>query len=320
MNAQAAPIPSETAPAAPSEALAPDQLAELIATFTDATSRLQHTHESLRSEVARLEGELRETRGQLARARELAALGEMAAGIAHEIRNPLGSIKLYAKVLEDDLADRQSERLTAQKIARAVDGLNAVVGDVLAFSRELRLMHEPVEASELIGRAIECCADCIESASIKVTIASEPAITASADSVLAHQALVNVLRNACDAARESETPAIRISTGERTILDANGARRRMAMILIEDSGSGIPEAVRSRVFNPFFTTRATGTGLGLPIVHRILDAHDGRVSITNDAPTLGGARVELLFPLASAHTTSGEPAHDSNSNHHGEAA
>ena len=292
---------SQHAPAIPSATLGPDQLAELIATFTDATSKLQETHESLRSEVARLEGELRETKGQLARARELAALGEMAAGIAHEIRNPLGSIKLYAKVLVDDLADREQERSTAQKIARAVDGLNAVVGDVLAFSREMRLDPQKACTREMAERALECCADRLEMAPIEIELDFEKAPEALADVSLAHQAMVNVVRNACDALIEEGGGSLRISTGERTVLDHDGVRRRMAMILVEDSGPGIPEDVRSRVFNPFFTTRAAGTGLGLPIVHRILDAHGGRITITNDAQGLGGARVELLFPCAHPH-------------------
>ncbi|GAB4550766.1 MAG: hypothetical protein Tsb0013_12630 [Phycisphaerales bacterium] len=308
MSVQSQTIPSD---ASPSDGLGPDQLAELIATFTDATSRLQQTHETLRAEVARLEGELRETKGQLARARELAALGEMAAGIAHEIRNPLGSIKLYAKVLVDDLADREQERDTARKIARAVDGLNAVVGDVLAFSREMRLETTAVCLRGVVERAMECCADRIAMSDIDVDLRLDDAGEAEVDPTLVHQALVNVLRNACDALAERDGGCIRVSTGCRSVLDHDGVRRTMAMVLVEDSGPGIPEEVRSRVFNPFFTTRAAGTGLGLPIVHRILDAHDGRITITNGAPGLGGARVELLFPRPKAH-------HDTN--HQGEAA
>ena len=299
----------------PAPQLAPDQLGALIEQFSEATSRLQSTHETLRSEVARLEGELRETKGQLARARELAALGEMAAGIAHEIRNPLGSIKLYAKVLVDDLSDREAERGTATKIARAVDGLNAVVGDVLTFSRELRLHAEPVETRDLVEHALECCADRVLHGRIQIETDLNAEVFAEADASLAHQALVNVVRNACDALAEAGGGTLRITTGRRTILDHSGERQNMAMVLVEDSGPGIPEDVRSRVFNPFFTTRAAGTGLGLPIVHRILDAHDGRISITNNAPSLGGASVELLFPLAI-----GAHAHDTKENHQGEAA
>lgn len=307
---------SAHAPHQPAEIADTDRLAELIATFTDATSRLQATHETLRAEVQRLEGELRETKGQLARARELAALGEMAAGIAHEIRNPLGSIKLYARVLVDDLDDRERERETASKIARAVDGLNAVVGDVLAFSREMRLDTVPTSVRDLVEHALECCADRHDAIDVELEIDDA---TCSADTSLAHQAIVNVLRNACDALREQGGGRLRISTRRASALDHDGKRRAFACIAVDDSGPGIPADVRQRMFNPFFTTRAAGTGLGLPIVHRILDAHDGRITIDDAPAPLHGARVELLFPLATDEGASAAHRPD-NENHQGEAA
>src|SRR6185295_5586605 len=99
---------------------------------------LQSTHESLREQVSRLQAELSEANAQVERSKRLAALGEMAAGIAHEVRNPLGSIRLYARMLEQDLADRPAERSIATKIASAVGGLDGVVGDVLSFARDAK--------------------------------------------------------------------------------------------------------------------------------------------------------------------------------------
>src|SRR5438874_11415481 len=110
-----------------------------MASFNEVTSKLERTHESLRLEVARLQDELRQANEQLERSRRLAALGQMAAGIAHEVRNPLGSIRLYASLLEQDLGDRPAEKEIAGKIAAAVQGLDGVVGDVLNFSRELKV-------------------------------------------------------------------------------------------------------------------------------------------------------------------------------------
>jgi signal transduction histidine kinase len=118
---------------------APGELAELLGAFNDVTGRLQRTHERLQREVAGLKRELREANEQLSRSRRLAALGEMAAGIAHEVRNPLSSIRLYARMLEQDLADRPDQRSIAGRIGAAVHGLDAVVGDVLNFARELRV-------------------------------------------------------------------------------------------------------------------------------------------------------------------------------------
>src|SRR5687767_8545993 len=96
-------------------AMTPAELAGLMSAFNEVTGRLQQTHETLQREVVRLRGELREANEQLERSRRLAALGEMAAGIAHEVRNPLGSIGLYARMLEQDLSDRPAERATAVK-------------------------------------------------------------------------------------------------------------------------------------------------------------------------------------------------------------
>jgi len=118
---------------------APGELEDLLRTFNDVTSKLQSTHETLRAEVSRLQGELEQANRRLRRSRELAALGEMAAGIAHEIRNPLGSIKLYTEALEADLRGDAPSHGTAVKIGSAVEGLDRIVGDVLAFAREMRL-------------------------------------------------------------------------------------------------------------------------------------------------------------------------------------
>ena len=117
-------LPSSSAP--PTAPLAVDDLRELIETVTRTTGELQRTHMALQGQVRRLQGELAEANAQLRRSKALAALGEVAAGIAHEVRNPLGSIRLYAKMLEDDLADAPEQRGIATKIGSAVVRLNEV--------------------------------------------------------------------------------------------------------------------------------------------------------------------------------------------------
>ena len=112
------------------------ELGELFGAFNEVTNRLQETHERLTGEVVRLKGQLRRANDELDRSRRLAALGEMAAGIAHEVRNPLGSIGLYAEMLLADLKSESPEHEIADKIKRAVVGLDAVVGDVLTFSQD----------------------------------------------------------------------------------------------------------------------------------------------------------------------------------------
>ena len=143
--------------AAPSTNVTPAELASLLASFNEVTSRLEASHEALRGEVARLTRELGEANAQVERSARLAALGEMAAGIAHEVRNPLGSIRLYARMLEEDLASMPEQAKVAVKINAAVRAVEGIVGDVLSFAREIRLRPQAVEIGALFDRVLESC-------------------------------------------------------------------------------------------------------------------------------------------------------------------
>ena len=124
--------------------LTAEDLAALMDSFNSVTAKLQASHESLRGEVARLNRELSEANAALERSRRLAALGEMAAGIAHEVRNPVGGIRLYARLLDQDLSELPRQRELAIKIGEAAKNLDQIVGDVLTFSKEFRLRPERV--------------------------------------------------------------------------------------------------------------------------------------------------------------------------------
>lgn len=298
MSPAAPPIPNAgVAPGAPGASLSPADLAELMAAFNEVTAKLERTHAQLRAEVRRLSGELREANEALQRSKRLAALGEMAAGIAHEVRNPLGSIGLYARMLEEDLTDRPECRQIATKIGAAVRGLDAVVGDVLAFSREIRLRPVPVEAGELLARAADACRE-EAGEPARADLARGPAVL-ECDPSLVHQALVNLLRNAADANRAAGGSLVTLDAEPGPVDPADEDPVPGVVLRVRDEGDGVPADVIERMFNPFFTTRAAGTGLGLAIVHRIMDAHGGRVSIRNNAEGeagAAGATVELWFP------------------------
>jgi signal transduction histidine kinase len=293
------------APSPPS--LSEHDLAELLTSFNDVTSKLQTTHETLRAEVARLQRELLDANEALRRSERLAALGEMAAGIAHEIRNPLAGIGLYARMLVVDLEDRTECRQIAEKIALGVRGLDAIVSDVLTFARRIEPRSEPCEACALLTRAIEVCAPQIEQAGAMVERRDESraSIEFACDQGLMQQAIVNLVRNAAEAI--GEMPAERKPASPRISIDAQrvkvrepGGARAMVSLIVEDNGPGVPEEVRARMFNPFFTTRHTGTGLGLAIVHRIVDAHGGRVRVAGAKRSSSGTIVEILLPDTSA--------------------
>lgn len=283
--------------------LAPTDLAEILARFNDASVALQRTHETLQGEVTRLTRELEEANEQLQRSRRLAALGEMAAGIAHEVRNPLASIGLDARMIEAEAPENAEARAAAERIGVAVRGLDRVVGDVLCFARELRPRIEAVPAAEVLERA-ECeCGPLACAAGVSIERDASGALQVRCDADLAHRALTNLVRNAIEAIAESGASERRIVLSARGV--ASGGRGA-CVLAVRDSGPGIAPGVTDRMFNPFFTTRAAGTGLGLAIVHRIMDAHAGRVEARNNWDGLhagqggaaggSGATFELVFP------------------------
>ena len=299
-------LPQEAAASRPL-ALSPQDLGELMAAFNDVTGKLQRSHEKLHGEVARLTRELEDANALIERSRRLAALGEMAAGIAHEVRNPLGSIRLYARMLEQDLPENGESQGVARKIARSVADIEQVVGDVLSFAREHRLHRHRVDLAELIDRAIEACAPAVHPAWRLVTIrrsGMESGCEIVADGRLLQQALVNVVRNAFEAMEGLPAPqgghALTIAVEHRP--EVAGRAAAAVAIVVQDSGPGVTPDVVARMFNPFFTTRSAGTGLGLSIVHRIIDAHGGMVRVRNNRDVAGaaapGACVELVLPRA----------------------
>jgi signal transduction histidine kinase len=289
------------------ESMSQTDLEQLLGAVNEVTSRLTRTHEQLTGEVARLKSELSEANRQVQRSKHLAMLGEMAAGIAHEVRNPLGSIGLYARMLVEDLGSMPAQQTTARKIAHAVRRLDAVVTDVLAFSREVKVRPMMIGARDALSSAVEASRS--EDAmweDVRIESEVREAQEVLADPGLLQQALVNVIRNAVQAMHEAGSPkrVLRLSAGDRRLVGPDGRSRDVVVLSVRDSGPGVPADVLPRLFNPFFTTRETGTGLGLAIVHRIIDAHGGTVYLGNAGDMGkdvgpdggGGAVVEFRLP------------------------
>lgn len=273
------------------------ELKELMRSVTETTQRLQQTHVALRQQVARLQGELAEANAQLQRSRSLAALGEMAAGIAHEVRNPLASIQLYIQLLKEDLADRPEQARICEKVDRAVVGLDAIVRDVLQFARDMTITPTATDAAHLIDRALHSCESLLAGApGIQVKRGAVQECLLHVDVNLVTQALSNLVRNAIEAMTllPEQAHQLCLAAQRKRVRCPDGEQRERVVIVIEDSGGGVPAEVLKRMFNPFFTTRKTGTGLGLAIVHRIVDAHGGHIAVRNCD---GGARFEVCLPV-----------------------
>jgi signal transduction histidine kinase len=312
-------------------ALTSSDLAGLLATFNEVTNKLQSAHDSLRGEVARLTSELHEANEQVERSKRLAALGEMAAGIAHEVRNPLGSIRLYATMLEEDLANDANMAAIAGKINGAARVVEGIVGDVLSFARELKLRMEPIGASELFEHVLGMCEH--ERAKVKTLEVVRSCVKGTeltCDGTLLTQAMVNIVQNAMQAMAAAGNvygQSHRLELSCTRTRAALGGRARLAAVRlrVRDSGPGVSAEIVSRMFNPFFTTRSMGTGLGLAIVHRIVDAHGGRIEVRNNAEMMGemteseraalgefamrGACVDVLLPVKQAASASKSQRH-----------
>jgi len=232
---------------------------------------------------------LAETNRQLAQAQEerrrserLAALGQLSAGLAHEIRNPLGVIKGSAEMLNKKLqtTDAVTSEL-AGYISSEVNRLNNLVTRFLDFARPSQLHMRPERIAPLIERALKSAHDRYPEAKVEVEryIAEElPSVPLDAD--MCEQVFTNLFMNAYEA-METGGGNLRVAIVPS---DSNG--RQGVEIEIADSGPGIPPELRQQIFNPFFTTKKTGVGLGLSIVSKIIDDHRGWIRISN-APGQG---------------------------------
>jgi signal transduction histidine kinase len=238
----------------------------------------------------------------LRRTEALTAVGEAAAQLAHEIKNPLGSIRLGVSMLRDNSPNDEALK-TISLVERGISHLNKLVVDVTQFSRHRQLERSEVDLHELIDSSLELVADRIEEkqTSIEKNYAAE-AILGNWDPDQLSEVFVNLLANAIDAS--AENARVEISTellapptpsGDRsiTIKEPGSARNQTARIVVTDHGTGMGEKALARVFEPFFTTKKRGTGLGLAVVRRIIDAHRGTISVTSEKGKGTSFRLEL---------------------------
>jgi signal transduction histidine kinase len=267
-----------------------EELGRIILAYSEVTEKLQQSHDQLHQTVLSLRSELSEKNRLLERKNRLAALGEMAAGMAHEIRNPLGGIQLYASILAKDVADRPDSLAVVQKISGGVKRLEALVGQVLQFSREMSANVSLMDLPEVVEQSIELASPALNERGARCVLDGPRPMHVTADPLLIGQAVLNLLLNAAEAMDERSTGGGGIITVRFTRPPEDSDAKQFHLV-VRDTGPGIPPNVLDRIFNPFFTTKDTGTGLGLAIVHRVVEAHDGTILVTN--PDGGGAKFEV---------------------------
>ncbi len=238
--------------------------------------------------------QLEKAQADARRSERLAALGQLSAGLAHEIRNPLGVIKGSSEMLNQKLAtaDPLSAEL-AGYISSEVNRLSALVSRFLDFARPLHAEPCPHEIAALVDKALKSVADQWKGGAVRVTKSYSPGLPlALLDENLSEQVFVNLIQNAYEAMGEKGGDL------SVSISNAQARARKGVQVRIEDSGPGISPDIREQIFNPFFTTKKTGVGLGLSIVSKIMDEHHGSIHV-EPAPDHGTAFV-LYFPVSSA--------------------
>jgi two-component system sensor histidine kinase HydH len=231
------------------------------------------------TEVRRLEQEVE-------RSKRLAALGSLAAGVAHEIRNPLSSVKGFATYFGERLKDNPKDRETANTMIQEVERLDRVIGQLLEFARPSHLRIRSVRLVDLIQHSLKLIEGDARNRNVEVksVIPSDlPNIQLDPDRM--SQVLLNLYLNSIQAMDDGGTLKVEVSRDET---------RKQTKIAIADNGRGIEPGDKERIFDPYFTTKPDGTGLGLAIVHKIMEAHKGDMK-AESRPGLG-TTITIVVP------------------------
>ncbi len=230
--------------------------------------------------------EVQRLKKEISRSQRMASLGSLAAGVAHEIRNPLSSIKGFATYFKERYRDNPQDKETADIMVQEVERLNRVISQLLEFARPIAMEKRPSSLQTLIRNSLKM----IESQSREKNIAVHTDLApdvpdAMVDEDKIKQVLLNLYLNALGAMKEGGSLNVRLFRGAGNTVN----------ITVSDTGPGIDEKDIAHIFDPYFTTKPSGTGLGLSIVHKIIEAHDGEIMVKS-APGEGVA-VSILLPV-----------------------
>lgn len=228
---------------------------------------------------------IRQMENEVTRTRHLNSIGSLAAGIAHEIRNPLSSIKGFAVYFKERLSGNKEDEQTADVMIAETERLNRVISQLIEFAKPLELKKEKVQFVDLVQHTIKLIAADAQKNKVSVEIdavAQMPALEVDPDKI--KQVLLNIFLNSLAALKEGGKLTIELSTETDNLT-----------VIISDNGTGIEKMDLLKIYDPYFTSKPAGTGLGLAVVQKIMEAHGGRINVESTAGE--GTKVYLYFPF-----------------------
>jgi two-component system sensor histidine kinase HydH len=236
--------------------------------------------------------EVRALRREVARSQRLASVGRLAAGVAHEIRNPLSSIKGFATYFKERYPDQPDDQQTADIMIQEVDRLNRVVGQLLEFAKPISVKRQPISLQALLNDSIKLIKDRAAEKNISIQTQNNTRVDeVRIDPDRINQVLLNLYLNAIASMENG---------GELKVEISSDAQHRNAVIQVSDTGGGISRENLSKIFEPYFTTKSTGTGLGLAIAHNITEAMGGKITVESDKEA--GTTFSITIPISKSQT------------------
>jgi len=257
-----------------------------FAVRNDDVGQLGRQFNEMIQELAENRGEIeRLHQFEMARAEHLATIGELAAGLAHEIRNPLAGIAGVVEVMGRELPKESSSRTVLPEVQNEIQHIQMILSDLLAYARPRPPEFHPADLNATVEQAVFLARQQVRTKPIEITLAPEKGLPRiSHDPVQIQQVVLNLLLNGIQAVQNQGKIEVALRQGGE-----------WAVIRIRDSGKGIPHDSLAKIFKPFFTTRKEGTGLGLPLAKGIVESHNGKIEVTSD--TGQGAQFEVWLPM-----------------------